>query len=756
VSTFAQRLRYANRARSVARFAAVQAFDEWLSDASAPPVLGVFGPGGVGKSWLLQDLAHRAEERSAHVWLIEADHGSAPILPPVPAAIAGSGRHRLLLIDGLDALPAGGAALVRELADLDDGVRVVLASRRPLVDGPWRAWAALTRPLELSAFGPEECDRYLDLRGVDDPRTREQILFRSGGHPLTLSLAADLLLSPDSGEWSETPAWSATVSSTVEQLLADVGGTLREAVRAAAVLGRCDQDLLTAVLGAPMGARAFVRLCGLSVTRAIGDEVALHDEVRAVVLEDLRLHHPKLLDALRRRALRQLRRHPGGHSAATIAARRGGLHLLGRDLPGLSALPPEDGELIVEVADERAIDEILELRARVPAVPGLPRAEHDPDLLRQILADRGCEVHLARDGAGALRGYAFHLCLTPRSARLLDGDGMPGVLAAVLDMLGTDGDFPERSNIFFLSTIVTPDDDPRAVHSALSNSVVDLMLKEGAYLMLPVVDSYRELVRTLRAERVARRAGMDPASPEAWLLDLSRCGVEGWARAVGGGGDGRLPLADELTAVVVRALSDLDDDQALAASPLAVLAEPDDDRDVAARAAAVRELLSRALTADGAWPAPDLRVRDALRSAGVEELPEHGSADTAELRVLRAEPLRLQLLGDFVLRRGEVSVPIAEGVLSRLVKIVALRGRLPVDELVEWLWPYAAAGVGRERLRTALSRLRRLVGPDLVVREGGDIVLGHHVSVDATRFREQAPQALRNRAGPMQFQALFV
>lgn len=748
VGSFAQRLRYANRGRFVARAPATRVFDSWLDDPSAPPILGVFGPGGVGKSWLLDEFAARAQARGARVWPVDADRGDTPILPPAPAGMDDAAARRVLLVDGLDALPAAGAGVARELAELDDGVRVVLASRRRLSDGPWRSWTALIRPLELAGFDAEECSRYLDLRGVDDPRIRELILYRSGGHPLTMSLAADLLLLPDVADWSDSAAWSRTVTSAVEQLLADIGGPLREAVQAAAVLGRCDQDTLSAVLGPPAGARAFVRLCGLSVCRAIGDEVALHDEVRAVVLEDLRLHRPALLDAFRRRALRHLRRHPGGRSAATVAARRGGLHLLGRELPGYTMLEQEYRDIVVTVGTEADLDDVLALRRRVAAEPGLPAVEAEPALLAPVLADPDCEVHLARASDGTPRGYAFHLRLNDRTRALLAFGAMPEVLDAALHQIGCDRDPPERSNIYFLSTIVTVDADPRPVSSALGGSVIDLMLAEGAYLMVPAAQPYRAMAAALHAEPLTVDALENGVRLDPWLLDLSRYGVEAWALAVAGGTAGALALGEELQAAVAQAVSGLDDDRVLAASPLVRLAEPDDDRDIAARALAVRELLSRAIAADGVWPTPDLRVRDALRAAGIDALPDlGGAADPDAEPIRRAEPLRLQLLGDFVLRRGEVSVPVPHGVLSTLVKIVALRRRIPADELVEWLWPAAPPGAGRERLRTALSRLRRQIGPDLVLRDGADVVLGDRVAVDATRFRDASAAALRDALG---------
>jgi DNA-binding SARP family transcriptional activator len=426
------------------------------------------------------------------------------------------------------------------------------------------------------------------------------------------------------------------------------------------------------------------------------------------------------------------------------------LHLLGRDLPGVGVLDEELRDIAVTVGSRADLREVIALRMRVPAAPGVPSFEADPRLLAALLDDPDCEAHLARDPDGVLRGYAFHVRLSRRSVALIGHGAVPEVLQAALRRLGRDGQFPERSGIFFLSTIVTADDDPRPVTWALAGSVVDLMLSEGAYLMLPASPQFREFLRELRAEPLQVDAAEDGTRLDPWLLDLSRYGVEGWMRAVTAGEGEPLPLGEELTAAVRCAVAHLDDDRVLAASPLAALAEPDDDRDPAARAGAVRELLARAVDADGPWPSPDLRVRAALDAVGVSQLPDLGAGPASQRPPGRDEPLRLQLLGDFVLRRGEVSVPVPDGVLSRLVKIVALRGRLPAEELVECLWPDAAPGIGRERLRTALARLRRHIGSDLVLRGGPDIGLGPGVSVDATEFAAAARVALDGPPHPAQ------
>jgi DNA-binding SARP family transcriptional activator len=49
---------------------------------------------------------------------------------------------------------------------------------------------------------------------------------------------------------------------------------------------------------------------------------------------------------------------------------------------------------------------------------------------------------------------------------------------------------------------------------------------------------------------------------------------------------------------------------------------------------------------------------------------------------------------------------------------------VPVDRVVEALWPKATVDKGRTSLRTAMAHLRRVVGPDVVERVGDGLRLG--------------------------------
>lgn len=102
---------------------------------------------------------------------------------------------------------------------------------------------------------------------------------------------------------------------------------------------------------------------------------------------------------------------------------------------------------------------------------------------------------------------------------------------------------------------------------------------------------------------------------------------------------------------------------------------------------------------------------------------------------------RVQVLGDLVIQRQGQPVEPRGRVLGQVVKLVAVRGPIPIDEAVEVLWPDTAPGVGRRRLNNVLARLRRECG-DLVVRNGDALSLAPGTDLDLADFEEQAGAAL--------------
>jgi DNA-binding SARP family transcriptional activator len=104
-------------------------------------------------------------------------------------------------------------------------------------------------------------------------------------------------------------------------------------------------------------------------------------------------------------------------------------------------------------------------------------------------------------------------------------------------------------------------------------------------------------------------------------------------------------------------------------------------------------------------------------------------------------PVVISMLGRFEVTQAGRRLDVPPGQGRQLIKLIASSGgNLPVDEVVEQLWPDVDYEVGANRLRTVLGRLRESNG-DVVLRDDRVLRLAPHVQTDAHRFEEGARRA---------------
>jgi DNA-binding SARP family transcriptional activator len=133
---------------------------------------------------------------------------------------------------------------------------------------------------------------------------------------------------------------------------------------------------------------------------------------------------------------------------------------------------------------------------------------------------------------------------------------------------------------------------------------------------------------------------------------------------------------------------------------------------------------------------PDLPVR---HERWLDAQLRHLDDDAADRAVdSRCE---LRLLGTFGLMTAGVDETPPHGNPATLIKLLAVRGQLTNDQLIDALWPDADVATGRARLRNTLNRLRSRSG-DVVVRRGDSLALAPDVTVDAAAFDDAAGHAL--------------
>jgi hypothetical protein len=347
-------------------------------EASEPlfSVLWFAGPGGIGKSSLLEMVAEHAEGSGASVVRLDGRE-----LTPSPSEVSDVVRDALgappgnrrgattearlvLLIDAYERLGAlDGWIRTTLLPGLPADTLTVVAARE-LPAPSWRgdpAWRGLLRVVSLRNLGPDESRTYLSACGVD-PAAHAPLVQASHGHPLGLSLLADVVLS--GGEF-EVDVLAPDVVATLLRRFVDVVpvGERRRALEACALARVTTEALIRDALALQDAHEVFAWLRDLSFVETGPDGVFPHDLARDVLDADLRWRDPE--------GYKRLFRGVGDHIYAALKSSHGraqqraafDLKFLFRNLP--SVLSPVDwdawGQHYPERAEPGDRERILEL-----------------------------------------------------------------------------------------------------------------------------------------------------------------------------------------------------------------------------------------------------------------------------------------------------------------------------------------------------------------------------------------------------------
>jgi hypothetical protein len=530
-------------------------FQEWLcQDAAAAEILGVSGPGGIGKTALL--AAFRRQALSEHRQIIEIDGQHLRSTAGDLLAALGGGSvdtvvHRLgqvqavVLLDSFERVARLGAFLRdRVFLRMDARVRVVIASRQPLTS-LWQRddlWHKLVRALPLEGLSRSESHLYLERRGLADrPALLEQILRATRGHPLAMSLAADLASRLQVGSLEAAPEWHLVVRGLVERLRETENSSVRELLECASIVHDFDEATLLAIAGRIIDPEAFARLCALSVVRPTPNGLTLHEEIRHLLAEDLRWRNAPRFNELRDRA----------SSYCRVQGRSSGPVERARALTNRLYLSEHDALRTALFSDGSCAD-ITVHAVRHWQHSEIRQAWND-DFISGLLSYPRTRLRVARDKRQQIHGIAAVLPLSGNMNSLSACDpSIEGVVATYLAHTNeTTTDGPETTQLFWHILQVRPDRGVATVSTlaALLRESVEVFAQGGVHLTYASTPDHQAALEALGFESLTFEVHALAASENStagYVLDLRRSGLDLWMDAVTSGRLPKSPAAHEV------------------------------------------------------------------------------------------------------------------------------------------------------------------------------------------------------------------
>ncbi|HKP54334.1 MAG TPA: hypothetical protein VJ183_16985 [Chloroflexia bacterium] len=182
----------------------------------------------------------------------------------------------------------------RLLPKLGERTLIVLAGRDSLEGRGWQKYSSLMWQLELPLFSHHESRQYLERKGVTDTQVATNLADRTDGHPLILSMFAELAAQGEVTGIDMTR--SAEGKRVIQQLLKTikerVAENLREALEVCAILRVVNEDNLAYMLDQADVAAIFDQVRAFDFIKVRSDGIALHDTVWVAMNEELNWRSP--------------------------------------------------------------------------------------------------------------------------------------------------------------------------------------------------------------------------------------------------------------------------------------------------------------------------------------------------------------------------------------------------------------------------------------------------------------------------------
>ncbi|MEA2575168.1 MAG: hypothetical protein QOH93_2466 [Chloroflexia bacterium] len=219
-------------------------------------------------------------------------------------------QNRLvLMIDHYEAIGDFDSWVRDELfANLEEYGIVVIAGWHRLEGKAWREHVNLMRQIELTPLSIEEAREYLRKSGLKDEQIIEEVVAYAGGHPLALSMVAELAehVQLKVGDLEHIPERHNIVRELIDRITKNVAQNLRAALESCAILRLVTEGAIAWMLELSKedAQKTFEELSRFGFVKVRGDDlgIALHDAVWSAMNDEQRWRNPERFCALNLRA----------------------------------------------------------------------------------------------------------------------------------------------------------------------------------------------------------------------------------------------------------------------------------------------------------------------------------------------------------------------------------------------------------------------------------------------------------------------
>lgn len=389
-----------------------------LPDGALAACVHLHGVAGIGKTSLVDHVIEQLRVDGTQVARIPTE-GLEPRAIALEAALLAAlaqltadGAQRVLVADPFDDLVALLPWLLRRITDPDvrvDGLLLVSRAPLPAALRAARPSRVTLTSVELGALGHDVALGLLTDLGVPSP-TREEVVTRIGGHPLSLCLVA-ATRNLGGGDEDNPPPLGRVLAAAAERLVDHVPSAHHErALLAAAIIPALDDELLASLLPTCSAAehKEVQRwLAGLPFVTARPRGLVVHDAIRSVLLEAALAHdHAPLQDLYAQTFARLAARRDAEVGRAGDAAIDALAFLIMRHPLVRSTFPAVDSVHRVEPASAGHLREALAAVSRM-------EGERAAELVALWVGRPGVSARAVVDADEVLRG--FFLVLGPEA-----------------------------------------------------------------------------------------------------------------------------------------------------------------------------------------------------------------------------------------------------------------------------------------------------------------------------------------------------